>query len=135
MEENAKSYRKYTRILWIIYGAGVALIAMIFISISLGWMGFMPSFEELENPDTNLASEIYSADGVLLGKYYIENRSNTTYQELSPNLVDALIATEDIRFVKHPGIDVKALSLEPIIPTVSPLSISKEMSFKAQKSL
>jgi len=109
MEENAKSYRKYTRILWIIYGAGVALIAMIFISISLGWMGFMPSFEELENPDTNLASEIYSADGVLLGKYYIENRSNTTYQELSPNLVDALIATEDIRFVKHPGIDVKAL--------------------------
>ncbi len=87
----------------------MALVAMIFISISLGWMGFMPSFEELENPDTNLASEIYSDDGVLMGKYYIENRSNTTYEELSPNLVDALIATEDIRFTKHSGIDIKAL--------------------------
>jgi penicillin-binding protein 1A len=69
----------------------------------------MPSFEELENPTTNLASEIYSADGVLLGTYYIENRSNIHFQELSPNMVSALLAIEDIRFTEHTGIDRKAL--------------------------
>ncbi|HPE86001.1 MAG TPA: transglycosylase domain-containing protein [Bacteroidales bacterium] len=109
MDDNKKAFRKYTRILWIIYGAAMAFVILLFTAISLGWLGFMPGFEELENPDTSLASEIYSADEVLLGKYYIENRSNTTYDELSPNIVDALIATEDIRFVNHSAIDVKAL--------------------------
>lgn len=109
MDDTKKIYRKYTRILWAVYVAALALVALLFIGISAGWLGFMPGFEELENPDTNLASEIYSDDGVLLGKYYIENRSNAAYNELSPNLVNALIATEDIRFVKHSGVDVKAL--------------------------
>lgn len=71
--------------------------------------GFMPSFEELENPKSNLASEVISADQELLGKYYIENRSNIHYSDLSPNLVNAIIATEDSRYEKHSGIDVKAL--------------------------
>lgn len=70
----------------------------------------MPTFEELENPKSNLASEIYSADGKLLGKYFIENRSNATYGELDTNLLNALIATEDIRYYKHSGIDFKALA-------------------------
>ena len=109
MDDTKKSYRKYTRILWAVYVASLALVALLFIGISAGWLGFMPGFEELENPDTNLASEIYSDDGALLGKYYIENRSNAAYNELSPYLVNALIATEDIRFVKHSGVDVKAL--------------------------
>ena len=69
----------------------------------------MPSFEELENPKSNLASEVYSSDGKLLGKYFIENRSNIHYQDLSPNVVNALIATEDARFEKHSGVDVKAI--------------------------
>jgi penicillin-binding protein 1A len=69
----------------------------------------MPTFEELENPKSNLASEIYSADGKLLGTYYIENRSNIHFRDLSPNLINALIAAEDIRFEKHSGIDGKAL--------------------------
>jgi len=69
----------------------------------------MPSFEELENPESSLASEIYSDDGVLLGTYYIENRSNTDYQRLPQHLIDALLATEDIRFHKHAGVDGKAL--------------------------
>ena len=110
MDDTKKIYRKYTRILWAVYAGALALVALLFIGISAGWLGFMPGFEELENPDTNLASEIYSDDGALLGKYYIENRSNATYNELSPNLVNALIATEDIRFVKHSGVDVKALA-------------------------
>jgi penicillin-binding protein 1A len=75
--------------------------------ISWGWFGDLPSLEELENPKTYLASEIYSEDGVLLGKYYLQNRSNTTFDELSPNLVNALIATEDVRFYDHSGIDFR----------------------------
>lgn len=97
------------RILWIAFGSGLGLIILLLTIISFGWMGFMPSFEELENPKSNLASEVYSADQELLGKYFIENRSNTTYEELSPNLVHALIATEDARFYNHSGVDVRAL--------------------------
>jgi len=83
---------------------------ILFTAISLGWLGFMPSFEELENPNSNLASEIISADQQLLGKYYYENRSNIHYSELSPELINALIATEDIRFEDHSGVDSKALA-------------------------
>ena len=78
--------------------------------ISAGRLGYMPTFEELENPKSNLASEIYSSDGVLLGKYFIENRSNSTFSELDTNLVNALVATEDIRFYSHSGIDFRALA-------------------------
>ena len=69
----------------------------------------MPSFEELENPKSNLASEIYSSDNKILGKFYIENRSNIHYSDLSPNLVNSLIAIEDVRFRQHSGIDAKAI--------------------------
>lgn len=69
----------------------------------------MPTFEELENPKSNLASEVYSEDNKLLGKFYIENRSNTHFSDLDTNLVNALIATEDIRFYRHSGIDFRAL--------------------------
>lgn len=75
----------------------------------MGWFGTLPSFEELENPKSSLASEIYSADGVLIGKYYFENRSESNWHEISPHLVNALIATEDIRFNEHSGIDVKGV--------------------------
>ena len=77
--------------------------------ISAGKLGYIPTFEELENPKSNLASEVYSSDDMLLGKYFIENRSNTIYNELDSNLINALIATEDIRFYSHSGIDFRAL--------------------------
>ncbi len=96
---------RFWKAYWIVFG----FVVLLFTVISLGWLGFMPSFEELENPKSNLASEIISADQELLGKYYIENRSNINYSELSPNLVHAIIATEDARFEKHSGVDVKAL--------------------------
>ncbi len=70
----------------------------------------MPSFEELENPDNNLAAEVYSSDGELFGKYYFQNRSWTEYEEISPHVIDALIATEDIRFHRHSGIDIRGLA-------------------------
>lgn len=74
-----------------------------------GLLGFMPNLEDLENPNSNLATEVISADGVILGKFYSENRSNATYEELPPCIVNALLATEDIRFEDHSGIDMKAI--------------------------
>ncbi|MDR2972194.1 MAG: transglycosylase domain-containing protein [Bacteroidales bacterium] len=94
---------------WIIFLFGLFALALLFTFISLGWLGFMPSFSELENPRTNLATEVYSCDGELLGKYYFENRSPCKYDELSPHLINALVATEDIRFEKHSGVDIRAL--------------------------
>ncbi|MBO4738033.1 MAG: penicillin-binding protein [Bacteroidales bacterium] len=95
--------------LWIAFGCLWGFVFLFFTLISLGWLGFMPSFEELENPKTNLATEIISDDGYVLGKFYQENRSNVPYEQLSPNLVHALIATEDARYYEHSGIDLKAL--------------------------
>jgi penicillin-binding protein 1A len=102
------NFRKHILRFWILYVSSLAVIALFFLFISLGWLGYMPSLEELENPRSNLASEIYSADQQLLGKFYIENRSNIHYSELSPYLINALIATEDIRFEKHSGVDFRA---------------------------
>ncbi len=110
------SYRKgnvkmssFTRKFWIIYLCAVAFVFILFGVISIGGFGAMPSLEELENPQSNLASEIFSADQKVIGKYFIENRSNIHYDELSPYLVNALIATEDIRFEDHSGVDFKAM--------------------------
>ena len=91
--------KKIIKIFWMLYAGFFLLLVLLFFFISRGWLGFMPSFEELENPRTNLATEVYSEDGELLGKYYIENRSNCDYSELSPMLLEALLATEDIRFI------------------------------------
>jgi len=102
-------YKKYVKGFWISYVVLVLLIALFFISVISGLLGKMPSFEELENPKSNLATEVISVDGKLLGKYYIENRSNSQYQDLSPNVINALIATEDARFEEHSGIDVIAI--------------------------
>lgn len=100
---------KWIKPFWICYSVMLSILFLIFFLIAQGWLGFMPSFEDLENPKTNLATEVYSEDGELLGKYYIENRSNCKYSELSPNLIQALIATEDVRFYTHSGVDARAL--------------------------
>jgi len=94
---------------WITYVCSLLFLAIFFTALSLGWLGFMPSFQELENPKSNLASEVISADQKVIGAFYIENRSNIHYYELSPWVVKALIATEDARFENHSGIDGKAL--------------------------
>ncbi len=94
---------------WVTFTCSLVFIALFFTALSLGWLGFMPSFQELENPKSYLASEVISADQKVLGSFFIENRSNVHYYELSPWVVKALIATEDARFEKHSGIDGKAL--------------------------
>ena len=100
---------RYLKGFWISFVALIVLIVLFFIAITYGVFGKMPTFEELENPKSNLATEIISADGKLLGKYYVENRSNTQFHELSPNVINALIATEDARFEKHSGVDIIAV--------------------------
>ena len=104
-----KEKSKWIKRFWIFYVVAVILVFFLFVLISYGHLGFMPSFADLENPKTNLATEVYSADGELLGKYYLENRSPCKYDELPPSLVNALIATEDVRFYKHSGVDGRAL--------------------------
>ena len=97
------------RNLWIVFGSLLLLIILFFFCVAKGVFGTMPTFDELENPRTNLATEIISADGKILGTYYIENRSNVRYAELSHYMPEALISIEDERFTEHSGIDERAL--------------------------
>jgi len=101
---------KYLIILWTLYTLPVLLFIVIMILIGHGKLGFMPDFARLENPQSNLASELITEDGELLGKYFIENRSYVDYEDLAPHLVDALVATEDVRYYRHSGIDLRSLT-------------------------
>lgn len=101
--------RKYIIWFWTLFSVPFVVIILLFFLISRGKLGPVPSFRELENPEYYLAAEVFSEDGVLLGKISIENRTWTEYEDLSPYLVDALIATEDIRYYRHSGIDVRGL--------------------------
>ncbi len=101
--------KKYVKYFWFAYIISIGVIVLFFVGVALGIFGSMPTFEDLENPRSSLATEILSEDGKLLGKYYFENRSNTHFQELSPNVINALIATEDARFYEHSGIDFRAI--------------------------
>ncbi len=100
----------YLIILWSLYALAFIFVILLFIRAANGKMGMMPSFEELENPQTNLASEIYCDNGEVLGKFFIENRTFVEYEDLAPYLVDALVATEDVRYQRHSGIDVRSLA-------------------------
>ncbi|MEH0008256.1 MAG: transglycosylase domain-containing protein [Flavobacteriales bacterium] len=100
-------HRRYTIGFWTIYLVGLGAVALIFYLAATGVLGEIPSFAQIENPKSNLASELYSSDGVLLGKYYYQNRSAVGFDQLSPQLVHALIATEDKRFYQHAGIDFR----------------------------
>jgi penicillin-binding protein 1A len=99
-------YERIVKWMWRLTIAG--LLGVIFLFVALSFTG-LPSFEELENPKSRDASEIYSSNLQLLGRYFIENRVRVRYDELSPHIVNALIATEDERFHKHSGIDIEAL--------------------------
>ncbi len=110
MDKKPGKTTKYLIILWSLYSFVFVLFIVIMVLIGHGKMGFMPDFARLENPQTNLASELITEDGELLGKYFIENRSFVDYEELAPHLVDALVATEDVRYYRHSGIDLRSLA-------------------------
>ena len=105
------SFKKYIIWFWGIVLASLLFAFLFFFMLSKGLLGFMPSFEELENPKSILASEMFSSDDVILDKYFIrENRSYADYKDIPPHLVDALISAEDIRFYRHSGIDLRGLA-------------------------
>ena len=97
----------YIKKFWQWFAYGFLSVIMLFLFSSVGFFGTMPSFDDLENPDSNVATEIISSDGELLGKFYLENRTPVKYEELPKHLVNALVATEDERFYEHSGIDAK----------------------------
>ena len=110
MPASSKQNKRNIIIFWILFSLPFLAVIVIFILISIGVMGFMPTFEDLENPQNNIASEVISEDGEILGTFYYENRSFVDYKDISPNLINALVATEDIRYYKHSGVDFRGLA-------------------------
>ncbi|MBQ7818949.1 MAG: transglycosylase domain-containing protein, partial [Bacteroidales bacterium] len=110
--KNKKTESNIIKILWALFAFIVVAVILLFFLISKGYVGYMPPIEELENPKDKFATEIYSADLKVLGNYHQSqgNRVYVDYQNISPNLVNALIATEDVRFYEHSGIDFRALA-------------------------
>ena len=103
-------FRTLVKALWVSVLLVLFGLFFLMLSISYGWIGSLPSLEEIENPKSNIASQIISSDGQLLGKFYKENRTHVEFEEISPYLVQALVATEDERFYNHSGIDARGLA-------------------------
>ncbi|GAB2762837.1 penicillin-binding protein 1A [Salinimicrobium soli] len=106
--EKRRDYSRYKAWFWSVFAIGIMAILFLFLLAGWGVFGSMPTFEELENPETNLATEIISSDGETLGKYYNENRTPIKYEDLPQHLVEALVATEDERYYEHSGIDARS---------------------------
>ncbi|MBP6687735.1 MAG: transglycosylase domain-containing protein, partial [Lacibacter sp.] len=102
--------RKSIKYLWRVFFIGIGLFILLVIGANFGLLGKMPSLEELENPSASLASEVIASDGTLMGKFYLEDRTNVEYKDISKNIVNALVAAEDERFHEHSGIDGRALA-------------------------
>lgn len=112
-----KTIAQQVALVWKIWALFLLLVLFHFKAVEynfLGLSGELPSVEELEKPQLALASEVYSSDGQLVGKYYRENRTPVAFEQISPEVIKALLATEDIRFEKHSGIDLKAIFSIPI---------------------
>ena len=104
------NFKKYIIRFWMVFLGGFTAFLLVFLLASWGVFGELPTFEELENPEKNLATEVISSDGVTLGKYAFKNRTPVGFKDLPDNLVNALIATEDERFYEHSGIDFRGLA-------------------------
>jgi len=109
MKAKSGTYQRSVKIFWIVFSIGVFSFVSIFLAAGFGLLGKMPEFRQLENPKTNLATQIYSSDNKVIGKfYYNDNRTPLYYEEIPKNLIGALIATEDERFYDHSGIDLRS---------------------------
>tara|TARA_B110001450_G_scaffold255504_1_gene283257 strand:- start:438 stop:2738 length:2301 start_codon:yes stop_codon:yes gene_type:complete len=109
-KKKQKNFKKYIIRFWMLVLGGFISVSLVFLLASWGVFGTLPTFEELENPEKNLATEVISSDGVTLGKYAFKNRTPVGFKDLPDNLVHALIATEDERFYEHSGIDFRGLA-------------------------
>ena len=102
--------KKIFILIWVLFFSAIALVCFAFVGVVKGWIGYMPNIEELQNPINRYASQVFTADGKLIGTWSrSENRIFTDYEHIAPHTFDALVATEDERFFEHSGIDVKAL--------------------------
>jgi penicillin-binding protein 1A len=106
---NQQDIRRYNGYIWKFFGTCFLLLVLLIFATFMEVFGPLPSFRDLENPKSNQASEILTSDKKTLGTYYVENRSNVTYKEISPNVIHALVATEDERFYEHSGIDFRRM--------------------------
>ncbi|MFD1016950.1 penicillin-binding protein 1A [Winogradskyella rapida] len=106
--KGTEDFSKYVRWFWILFLSGIASVVLLFLFASWGALGEMPDHTKLENPETNLATEIISSDDKTLGKFYFnDNRTPVGFEDLPKNIVDALISTEDVRYFDHSGIDAR----------------------------
>lgn len=107
-QRSTNPFNKYIRGFWILFASGILSVILLFLLASWGFLGEMPDYTVLENPETKLASEVISADGKTLAKFYFnDNRTPVPYEDLPQHLIDALIATEDVRYYEHSGIDAR----------------------------
>ncbi len=109
-KKKGSGIKRSVRILWITFFVVLGLGILVIVAADLGLLGKMPSIEELQNPSASLASQVYADDGTLMGKYYLQDRVNVKYSDISKYVVEALVATEDERFYDHDGIDPRSLA-------------------------
>ncbi|MDE6118627.1 MAG: transglycosylase domain-containing protein, partial [Muribaculaceae bacterium] len=104
--------RRFIVAMWALFVCGVVAVGVFFTLVYNGVVGYMPDVKSLKNPTDKFASVIYSADGQELGRYFrpTGNRVYADYDEISQNVINALVATEDVRFKEHSGIDIKAVA-------------------------
>tara|TARA_B110000971_G_C20033210_1_gene512605 strand:- start:950 stop:3247 length:2298 start_codon:yes stop_codon:yes gene_type:complete len=110
------NFKKHIKWFWLLILSGFVSILLLFFIASLGGLGKLPTFEELENPENNLATEVISSDGKTLGKYAAENRTPIHFKDLPENIIKALVATEDERFYEHSGIDFRGTARAVLKP-------------------
>ncbi len=112
MGKEKRSYAKLAGLFWLCVIVPALLFVLLMFSAANAWFGFdeLPKVDDLVNPKSNLATEVYTADGKVLGKYFYQNRVNVDYDEISPYMIDALVSTEDERYYSHSGIDLEGLA-------------------------
>ncbi len=111
---NTPRTKRRVKLLWRVFFIGIISFNLLIIMMNFGLLGYMPSMKELENPSSALSSDVYAADATLIGRYYVTDRSTSKYNEISQNIFNALLATEDARFYEHSGIDPIATAAIPI---------------------
>ena len=112
MNQKSNFRIKFRRAFWGLFAFGILCLTLMFLFINLGWIGYLPPIDELQNPKNKYATEVYSSDLQVLGGYFYskQNRVGVHYNEISKNVVNALVATEDVRFYDHSGVDGRAVT-------------------------
>ena len=108
-QTNSSPKKNWVRLFWKYYFISAGVFILFLLMLNWGWIGDMPDLDDIENPTASLASQVYAQDGTPMGKFYLEDRISVKYRDLSPNLLNALVATEDKRFYDHYGVDGEGL--------------------------